>query len=164
MKALKLFLLLWLSVGVPNSALPESLTAPSNEREILCTVAIAGEFGYRLEDVRSFAGAARGCVELSRAEKYGAMDAISQQCLPPLQRAREAMNGKHIAVDEQAVTDMCLHTIRAQSSGEINPAGDTIYIDEVKGNAIARYAFCKGRGMSGQQCVLFYEQLAGGSR
>ena len=155
-------LLFWISaVGISNLAFSESLTAPDKEKEILCTVAIASEFGYRMDDSRSFAGTARGCVELDKVERYGAMDAASRRCLAPLQRAREAMNGRHIAVEEQAITDMCLHVIRAQSSDGINLAGDEAYLDEVRGNAIARYAFCKGHGMSGQQCVSFYEHLAG---
>jgi hypothetical protein len=44
---------------------------PGQQDAILCTVAIASAFGYKLEDLRAFATVARGCVKLSNVEKYG---------------------------------------------------------------------------------------------
>ncbi|WP_343586721.1 hypothetical protein [Herbaspirillum sp.] len=125
-------------------------------------MAIASELGYRTENLRAFTATARGCVELSNAEKYGVQDTVSEQCLATLQRARESMNGKSITVDEHAITDMCLNVLEAKSFDEtILRSGKDAYIQEVSGNAISRSIFCKQHGMSGYQCVLFYRESAG---
>ncbi|WP_156226459.1 hypothetical protein [Herbaspirillum chlorophenolicum] len=140
----------------------EPFSLPVQQKEILCAVAISGDLGYKTEDLRAFTTAARGCVELSNAEKYGVQDPVSERCLPTLQRARESMNGKSITVDEHAITDMCLNVLKAKSFDEaILRSGKDAYIQEISGDAILRSTSCKQNGMSGYQCVLFYRELAG---
>jgi hypothetical protein len=154
--------LIFISAVTSNSARSESFTMPDQQKEILCAVAIAGEFGYSVKDLRAFTTVARGCVELSNVEKYGAVDVPSERCLPTLQRAREAMDGRPIAIDEQAITDLCLNVMKAKSFDEkVSPQGKDAYIEDVRGNAIFRSAFCQQKNMSGRQCVLFYRELAG---
>lgn len=143
-----------------STAAPFSL--PVQQQEILCAVAIASDLGYRIENLRAFTAAARGCVELSNAEKYGVQNAVSEQCLATLQRARESMNGKSIPADEHAITDMCLNVLEAKSFDEtVVRGGKDAYIQEVSGNAILNASFCKKSNLSGYQCVLFYRELAG---
>ncbi|MBB5389905.1 MULTISPECIES: hypothetical protein [unclassified Herbaspirillum] len=145
-----------------SSANAASLSLPTQQKEILCAVAIAGELEYRTEDLRAFAAVARGCMELSNAEKYGIQNPDSTRCLATLQRARESMNGKSIAVEEHAITAMCLNVLEAKSLDEtILRSGKDAYIQDVSQNAIFRSIFCKQHRMSGYQCVLFYRELAG---
>lgn len=133
--------------------------------DINCTVAIASEFGHQIGDMRAFLGVARGCITLAQVEKFGAADAHSVNCRSILERARSAINGRAIPVDEQAITDMCLHTIRSKApeSPPQAQAAET-YLVKVSGNAISRVQFCRSQGWippaSGKQCVAFYNYLA----
>jgi len=154
--------LIFIFTVASNAARSESSKMSGQQEEILCTVAIASAFGYKAEDLRAFTTVARGCVELSKVEKYGAMDASSDRCLQTLRRAREAMNGRPLAVDEQAITDMCLNVIEAKSIGEeVSPQSKDAYIEDVTGSAIFRSAIFRKNNMSGSQCVLFFRELAG---
>jgi hypothetical protein len=84
-----------------------------------------------------------------------------------LERARDAINGRSIPVEEQAITDMCLHLIRFKPSESASHAVSEAYLDKVTGNAISRAIFCRSQGWlppaSGKQCVAFYNHLAGES-
>lgn len=160
-------LLLLTQVSISNAA---SLSKDELQffEDINCTVAIASEFGHRIEDLRAFKGVANGCINLAQVEKVGPADTHSENCRPILERARGAINGRAIPVEEQAITDMCLHTIHSKVlEGASQKKVSEIYLEEVAGNSILRVRFCRSQGWSppesGKQCVAFYSHLAGES-
>lgn len=160
-------LLLITQISISNSA---SLSKDERQffEDINCTVAIASEFGHRIEDLRAFKGVANGCINLAQVEKFGPADPHSENCRPILERARDAINGRAIPVEEQAITDMCSHSIRSKvPQGISRGLGPETYHEEVTGNAILRVRFCRSQGWSssalGKKCVAFYNHLAGES-